>query len=169
MVATTSGRLMAAVALEDPPVAGNGVRLHHGVEVAQAAHRSKPGIQAQITVIHCIHFDQRIEHALLAAALVEGDQGPPHLRVRPTVETLGLVAFLPVNERRAGVGPVYAVHDRVEAGAILRMSASSCNTKPSRKAPSSQYADCSMGQPVPSGFAPVHWMGIPFQPSWKTG
>ena len=126
-------------AVQDPPLAAERIGLQHGVEVAQPGH---PAVGqrhlAHLGRIIGINLDQGLEHPLVAAAQVECDQGTSHLRVGPAVELLGLVAFLPVDQRRAEVGLADAVDDRVEPARIFRIKASSCRMKPRRSAPSSQ-------------------------------
>ena len=74
-------------ALEDAPVAAVGIGLQHGIEIAQAGHVGEMSSPHVLRVIG-IHLDQRIEHPLVAGALVERHQRATHLRMRPTVEAL---------------------------------------------------------------------------------
>ena len=84
-------------ALEDSRVAAEGIRFKHRIQIAQAGHVEeveRPHVRRVIG----IDFDQRIENALLAGALIERHQRPAHLRMRPTVEALRFVSFPPVDE-----------------------------------------------------------------------
>ncbi len=103
-------------AIENASVAAVGIGLEHRVQIAQAAHveeMRRPHFHGVIG----IHFDQGVEHPLVAGALVERHQRAAHLRMRPAVEALRLVALFPIDERRAELGLIDAGDDGVEPGA----------------------------------------------------
>ena len=108
--------------IENPSVAAQGVRLQHGVPIPRPLDIVDIE-RSHILGIIGIHFHQRVEYATVTRTLIQRDQCVAHLRMRPTVESLGLIAFFPIEQRRAEIGLVHAIHDRVEPARIFRISA----------------------------------------------